>query len=574
MSWSVHHGDCRDLMAGMAESSVDSIVTDPPYHLTSIVKRFGAEGAAPAQVGATGAYARASAGFMGQRWDGGDVAFQPATWAAALRVLKPGGHLVAFSGSRTYHRMVCAIEDAGFEIRDQIMWLYGSGFPKSHNLDADHAGWGTALKPAHEPIVLARKPLVGSVAATVAVHGTGAINIDACRIASSDNTTKAWRDAGDRERIQYRTGTSGPPIPTTLGRWPANVIHDGSDEVVAAFPAAPGQQGYVGPEHGDRPSRGVFGDYGARAPTPPRSDTGSAARFFMRCPFEDQEAEEEWLALNLPNAFASIADNRLHLPSLLGAFARSAAAISALPAEMSFVVVAAPSTAATVSECALACAMLIRAIRIFENALWRGQPLGELTLSASHVQLVARQMPTGITMTMTSQSASSGFAEPATFSIMPQKEEVGGPGCVKRLLYCAKASKADRDEGLDALPKRPAGTVSETSGQHITRRDEGHEAAPRANNHPTVKPEALMRWLVRLVTPVGGLVLDPFTGSGSTGKAAMLEGMAFVGCELTVEYLPIARGRIAAAEERAAREADEAARIAAEASRQRDLFAA
>jgi DNA modification methylase len=130
----LHPGDCLDVLKAMADASVDSCVTDPPYHLTSIVKRFGAPDAAPAKEGKTGAYARASRGFMGKQWDGGDIAFRTELWAEVLRVLKPGGHLLAFSGTRTYHRMTCAIEDAGFEIRDQIGWAYGSGFPKSHDV--------------------------------------------------------------------------------------------------------------------------------------------------------------------------------------------------------------------------------------------------------------------------------------------------------------------------------------------------------------------------------------------------------------------------------------------------------
>jgi DNA modification methylase len=126
--------DMRDALARLEENSVDSVCCDPPYHLTSIVKRFGAENAAPAKAGKTGAYKRASAGFMGKQWDGGDVAFQVETWRAVFRVMKPGAHLVAFSGTRTYHRMVCAIEDTGFEVRDQIGWAFGSGFPKSHDI--------------------------------------------------------------------------------------------------------------------------------------------------------------------------------------------------------------------------------------------------------------------------------------------------------------------------------------------------------------------------------------------------------------------------------------------------------
>lgn len=292
----MHAGDSRDVLKTLADNSIDSIVTDPPYALVSIVKRFGS-GGAPVKVpeGGSGAYARASAGFMGKTWDTGETAFDPEFWAECLRVLKPGGHLVASAGTRTVHRMVCAIEDAGFEIRDSLQWLYGSGFPKSHDvakglskqlagpaLCDEWQGWGTALKPAVEPICLARKPLDrnNTVAANVLQHGTGAINIDRCRVDATDNTTKTWRGAGNRDRDQYRTGTSGASMPTDLGRWPANIIHDGSDEVLAAFPDAPGQQFYVGPEHGDRPSKGIYGDFGARPPNEPRCDSGSAARFF------------------------------------------------------------------------------------------------------------------------------------------------------------------------------------------------------------------------------------------------------------------------------------------------------
>ena len=225
------NGDCIEEMQKLIDDgvSVDSVVTDPPYHLTSIVERFGKEGSAPAQHGTDGAFARASKGFMGKEWDGGDIAFRKETWELAYKVLKPGGHLLAFSGSRTYHRMAVAIEDAGFDIRDQIMWLYGSGFPKSLNIgkaidkkqgnkreslgtkikkagdmrsgnydkggdyddieleitkgNSEWEGWGTALKPAHEPIVMARKPISEkSIAANVLKHGTGGINIDGCRI--------------------------------------------------------------------------------------------------------------------------------------------------------------------------------------------------------------------------------------------------------------------------------------------------------------------------------------------------------------------------------------------------------
>jgi site-specific DNA-methyltransferase (adenine-specific) len=299
----LHCGDCLAVMPTLAENLFDSACCDPPYHLSSIVKRFGAEGAAFAKVGKTGAYARASAGFMNKTWDGGDIAFRAETWAHVLRVLKPGAYLAAFGGTRTGHRVACAIEDAGFILHPFIAWLFGQGFPKAHrvtasgltDLDRATGGWegwryGTqSMKPGIEPIYVAQKPFEDGLTGTenVIKWGVGAINIDACRIEidpdvddsrlggngdwSSDKMAKNVNEGG---YAGVRVGSS------EKGRWPANVITDGSEEVVAAFPDAPGQQFYVGPEHGDRPSRGIYGDFGARPPNEPRGDSGSAARFF------------------------------------------------------------------------------------------------------------------------------------------------------------------------------------------------------------------------------------------------------------------------------------------------------
>jgi hypothetical protein len=399
-------GDCREMMATLEAESVHAIVTDPPYEL----------------------------GFMGKAWDSTGIAYDPEVWRQALRVLKPGGHLLAFSGSRTYHRMACAIEDAGFEIRDQIMWLYGSGFPKSHDIskaidreagaerevvgrksdwrpagrrehkgsgthewhrpfhddpDAcersraitapatpearEWSGWGTALKPAHEPIVLARKPFKGTVAQNVLAHGTGALNIDGCRVGTDGGGTRCGnRDERGSCQGHKNAGMStinetfhGPD--TQGGRWPANVMHDGSDEVVDGFP----QQKSGSRSAGVRKGMGFHGADGDGGPAIEGS-SGSAARFF----------------------------------------------------------------------------------------------------------------------------------------------------------YCPKASKSDREDGL---PRASGG---------------------RANNHPTVKPTDLMRYLCRLVTPEGGIVLDPFTGSGSTGRGAMLEGFRFIGVEMDPGYREIALARIQAAAER------------------------
>lgn len=379
-------GDCLHVMAQMEACSVDAIVTDPPYEL----------------------------GFMGKSWDASGVAFRVEVWREALRVLKPGGHLLAFSGSRTYHRMAVAIEDAGFEIRDQIMWVYGSGFPKSLDVSkaidaaagaerevvgmtrrdagskSDHQfetyrslefaitapatpeaqrwqGWGTALKPAHEPIVVARKPLVGTVAENVLAHGTGAINIDGCRVACDWLNESSVRQGHSKKTCSSNgvTGWNGGQMhaePNPLGRWPANLIHDGSEEVLRLFP-----------------------------------DTGPSKA--------------------TPRKNAEFQSNS------------------------------------------------------------KGKEYAHVTVG---------------------------------------HDDAGGSAA--RFFYSAKASKRDRDEGLRA---------------------EG-----RANIHPTVKPTDLMRYLCRLVTPPGGLVLDPFTGSGSTGKGAVMEGFRFVGIELSPEYAAIARARI------------------------------
>ena len=249
------NGDCIEQMQKLIDDGVqvDSVVTDPPYHLTSIVKRFGKEGSAPVKVNeffniengeskGSSPYKRAATGFMGKEWDGGDIAFRPETWELALKLLKPGGHILAFSASRNYHRMAVAIEDAGFEIRDQMMWLYGSGFPKSLNIGD---GWGTALKPAHEPIVMARKFIEGTNKQNKEKYGTGGLNIDGCRIETNPevddmhrvvdrkprNDDKVWtnKNSGFKNENNIYTGVREE------GRYPANVMHGGLDTEWAKY---------------------------------------------------------------------------------------------------------------------------------------------------------------------------------------------------------------------------------------------------------------------------------------------------------------------------------------------------
>ena len=374
----LHHGDCLEVLRSLPDCSVDSVVTDPPYGLS----------------------------FMGKRWDYDVPSVE--VWAECLRVLKPGGHLLAFAGTRTQHRMAVRIEDAGFEIRDMIAWVYGSGFPKSLDVSKaidkaagedrprvaggqkganailgarkcgeaisgeaisgeaqQWAGWGTALKPALEPITVARKPLIGTVAENVLQHGTGAINVDGGRVGE---------------------------------RWPANFIHDGSEEVVGLFPDT--KSGKMGPWNNRTTNGSPNGIYGK---------------------FDEEH---------------------------------------------------------------------------------------------------------------------------------PLSETYGDSGSAARFFYCAKASKADRDEGCEKLKERSAGEcvdrVEGSAGMESPRAGAGRTSGSR-NHHPTVKPTDLMRYLCRLVTPPSGIVLDPFMGSGSTGKAAMLEGFAFVGIEREAEYIEIAKARIQSA---------------------------
>ena len=235
----LHVGDCFELLPTMDEQGVDAVICDPPYHMTSIVRRFGPDGSAPPR---GGVYRRSAGGFMGQRWDGGDLAFRPETWAAVLRVLRPGGYLAAMGATRGWHRTACAIEDAGFEIRDSLCWLYGSGFPKSKN-----GVWGgSALKPAWEPVVLARRPMDGGHRENFTLHGTGGLNVAAARVPLTGDTVPEFENEGEFDPKPGRSykmttrRTGRIRAEEDPGRWPANVVHDGSEAVVGAMGNSPG----------------------------------------------------------------------------------------------------------------------------------------------------------------------------------------------------------------------------------------------------------------------------------------------------------------------------------------------
>lgn len=427
MSYKLLSGNNLDILPTLPDNSVDSIVTDPPYEL----------------------------GFMGKKWDSSGIAYSTELWSECLRVLKPGGHLLAFGGSRTWHRIAVAIEDSGFEVRDSIAWLYGSGFPKSldiskaidkaagaerevigssnqsvgvyaysgsgkpqdyksyaeeRNITAPSTleaqqweGWGTALKPAFEPVIVARKPLIGTVAENVLTHGTGGLNIDGSRIAGNKPSVPQPKLGVTQGVYEFGTGEgrNGEMSDNSQGRWPANVILD---------------------------------------------------------PYTAELLDEQ-----------------------------SGQSKSSNPSEQ----IAYGAGVDTKNN----------------NILGRG-------LSAS----------------------------------VPNVKPYGDTGGASRFFYVAKASKRDRNEGLEGLPEIRTGAMSATADGTMLTGSGNERTTVRQNFHPTVKPTDLMRYLIKLVTPPGGVVLDPFTGSGSTGKAAILEGFDFIGIELTEEYLPIIEGRLAHAE--------------------------
>ncbi|WP_199266659.1 DNA-methyltransferase [Antarcticirhabdus aurantiaca] len=295
----LHVGDCLDVLRSLPENTIDAVVTDPPYHLHSITKRFAKTGRTESTASKSGPHNRTARGFMGKVWDGGDIAFRPETWAEVLRVLKPGGYILAFASTRGFGRMSVAIEDAGFITHPLIAWVFGSGFPKATRIQAEgYEGQrygGQALKPAVEPIYMGQKPFSEPTGtANILRWGTGAVEIDGCRVTTDDDlragASKLWShyregEASADRRYQDEGGTNFAMKPGVrggdpAGRWPANLIHDGSDEVLAAFPEAPGQQREVNDSFDPKVGTAVYGDYGPRPTVLPRDSGGSAARFF------------------------------------------------------------------------------------------------------------------------------------------------------------------------------------------------------------------------------------------------------------------------------------------------------
>jgi DNA modification methylase len=524
---SVIHMECLPGMRMFPDNMAHSVVTDPPYGLR----------------------------FMGKRWDYDVPSVEE--WREAYRLLRPGGYLLAFGGTRTYHRLVCAIEDAGFEIRDQIGWAFGSGFPKSHNGE-----WGgTALKPAWEPICVARKPLEGTVEENWRKWGTGALAIDACRVETSDSLGGGAYAKNPTEREQmwgadagnsWVRGGAGEFVQPD-GRWPANLIHDGSDEVLAAFPTAPGQMAKASTSDTQRAGQNTYGNMvrGSNG-SEPRNDAGSAARFFQTC--QSDYTDDLWQDLNLPSAHAATVDANSLQQRRAVFFVLVHVAKKALPEGLLWDVSLSkePTTPATPTQLRALATALTQTIRSIDSRYWLGLLHAKFSLNLNHVQSVVLRTQTGTTTITLSHWLSDGSAEPVTFNITPQNLGVGervsalSSGVESaRFKYCAKASKSDRNEGLEGRTPRNEPAHRKTNLDATADNPYLRGVTERLNTHPTVKPTALMRYLCRLVTPAGGLVIDPWAGSGSTGKAAVLEGFGFLGFEREAEHVEIANARIA-----------------------------
>lgn len=455
MSVDIHLGDARKVLAAMDPCSVHAVVTDNPYHLS----------------------------FMGREWDApgpSAIAYDPEFWALCLRVLKPGGHLIAFGAPRTHHRIWCAIEDAGLEIRDTFEWLRGRGYPKNYDIsrgiDASTPetasatpdvqtwdGWGTALKPAQEEICLARRPLEGKIVDNVLTHGVGGLNIAACRV----GTQKQVPGGGPRRAPQKsalgdlshaRGDTSG--FDPNVGRWPPNVIlsHLPQCRIVGTREVATGTAVRRNVGHSDK-SRASFPVSGSKD-AELTDDVGYGQ--------DGVEVIDLW-------------------------------------------------------ECAPECAV---------------------------AELDAQSGPSGQKSGHTGNEPS--FAHSGKVYDSPRRRKSSSPrdplGAASRFFptfkYTSTASPSERDAGCEDFywRKGPRNTwirVDRDEWETLDERERG-----LGNIHPTVKPVELMRWLVRLVTPPGGLVLDPFFGSGTTGVACVREGLSCVGIELDPCHYAIARARL------------------------------
>lgn len=475
------HGDCLDKLKALDDNSIDSIVTDPPYGLS----------------------------FMDKIWDYQVPSIE--IWKECLRVLKPGGHVLSFGGTRTYHRMVVNIEDAGFEIRDQVQWIYGSGFPKSHNLKGEHEGFGTALKPANEPICLARKPLIGTVASNVQEFGTGALNIDASRIGTETRTVKS---RASNEDAMKTMGTFQPwdgDYKETQGRWPANILLDESaaellDEQSGNRPGMPKTKNRKGASRKGFNLGNITDDASV---SPGYGDLGGASRFFYVAKASKRER----------NAGLEKNEPIWEIDTWEKQDLKSAQADALQLAKV------------TSDDC------------LAEKCSWNIDGFG---CNITEQSLTALTSITSTVLKLTIELKTSNAFQSSTTreSIQDAIKMIEANG-----LSLAESVELTSQSLLNTTNEKTASVLGVVLAQLKTL-STIRSFAKTGNFHSTVKPIKLMEYLVRMITPPNGVCLDPFMGSGTTGIAAKNLGFKFIGIEREAEYVAIAEKRIAHSTER------------------------
>ena len=561
----IHHGDCLEVLRTLADNSVDSVVTDPPYGLS----------------------------FMGKKWDYDVPSVE--VWAECLRVLKPGGHLLAFAGTRTQHRMAVRIEDAGFEIRDMIAWVYGSGFPKSLNVakaigDEDAArqwqGWGTALKPALETVTLASKPFPSDMERDTIMSNLSTLEARLWLL--------SFASAADQSSA---SNPSGYVEACAIARWTADDVTNTRDDLCGQMDTslyASALNTSLSIVSSWRNTLAEVWRHGSTSTTETKSSTITDLKT-LRFSLSEITPSTIIRACSLRGGFsanASTAESHfnasLSLLQSIHTLSATAPAMSlgqherrAVPVSPNLdpCIMARKPVIGTVAnnvttwgtgainvdggrvvtgEALVRPSVDQRDNAVFGAGLGSGvqvEPLGRFPANLIHDgsdEVVGLFPETGPSSAAArNNGAHKGNSKGADLPHVTHGHDDNG-GSAARFFYCAKASAEDRDDGCQALPAKSAGQVTGgraegSAGLSSPRSGAGRRRDETRNIHPTVKPTDLMRYLCRLVTPPGGLVLDPFVGSGSTGRGAVLEGFRFLGIEREAEYVAIARARIDAA---------------------------